>query len=470
MSSSMRITGIRLKNYRQFRDFNLDLTDPVTKEPLDKVCFIGTTGTGKSTLLMLLAEFLETGGKAEDLESTRDLNRLIAYKVHKDKDNFFIVCDQTHNTRKWHQSLPYVFSESVSESNEWSQLWDTEVDHENNKNLQEFLSSNDLLQHDSTIFEQLKLNSDGKDLGIYVSADSPSSINDVPETNLSNALALFNEFAAYHEVSFHKVEDFWNVLIYQIKRRESEYLQFLDSSETQSLSVAEANAQFNDKNQRVLNELAKQWEPILAPSGLEFDVENAKIPVQLTENLQVHIRLKSSGLQIPYNLLSDGILNYIFKFGHIFTLYFNRQIENGFLLVDEPEASLFPDLLHDIIARYESIIHNTQFFVATHSPIVAAQFRPEERIILDFDDMGAVNWRRGVSPEGDDPNDLLMHDFAIRSLYREKGNQEYKRYLKLRQQILNTDDKDEKLALLDEYAEIGHSYNFPAHEIPTKVQ
>lgn len=469
MSSSMRITGIRLKNYRQFRNFNLDLTDPVTKEPLDKVCFIGTTGTGKTTLLELLADFLETGGKAEDAENTRHFNRLIAYKVYQDKDEFFILCDRIHNAQKWHHSPPYVFPASVSERDEWKQLWDVEIDHANDEKLKTFLEEHDLSQRNSNIIEHFKLKNNGQDLAIYAPQSGQAHIDDVPKTNLSNALALFDEFGAYHEVSFDTIENFWNVLTYQIKNRESNYLQFLDSSETQSLSVAEANSQFNKKNRRVLDELAKQWEPTLGPSGLAFDVENAKIPVQLTENLQVYIKLKSSGIHIPYNLLSNGIRSFIFRLGHIFTLYFNRQIERGFLLLDEPEASLFPDLLHDIVAQYESIVHNTQFFVATHSPIVAAQFRPEERFILEFDETGAVNWRRGVSPEGDDPNDLLKNDFAIRSLYRDKGQKEYERYLQIRQQILSTDDKDEKLALLDEYAEIGHAYNFPAHEIPEKV-
>jgi len=106
MSSAMRITGIRLKNYRQFRDFNLDLTDPKTKEPLDKVCFIGATGTGKSTLLALFAELLETGSKTENYKNEEETNQLIAYKVCQSKENFFILHDKTHNSGKWSKT-PY---------------------------------------------------------------------------------------------------------------------------------------------------------------------------------------------------------------------------------------------------------------------------------------------------------------------------------------------------------------------------
>ena len=54
----MKISEIYIKNYLQCRDFHLNLTDPDTGEPLDKVCFIGANGTGKSTLLRIINNFL----------------------------------------------------------------------------------------------------------------------------------------------------------------------------------------------------------------------------------------------------------------------------------------------------------------------------------------------------------------------------------------------------------------------------
>jgi hypothetical protein len=71
--------------------------------------------------------------------------------------------------------------------------------------------------------------------------------------------------------------------------------------------------------------------------------------------------------------------------------------------------------------HYERTAPGAQMFFATHSPIVAAQFKPEERFILEFDPDRGVVVRRGVTPEGDDPNDVLLKDFAVRTLYGEKG-------------------------------------------------
>ena len=52
----MKIAGLRLKNYHQFEDIYLDFTGPDGK-PLEKVCFIGRNGTGKSTVLEIIHNF-----------------------------------------------------------------------------------------------------------------------------------------------------------------------------------------------------------------------------------------------------------------------------------------------------------------------------------------------------------------------------------------------------------------------------
>ncbi len=119
-----------------------------------------------------------------------------------------------------------------------------------------------------------------------------------------------------------------------------------------------------------------------------------------------------------------------------------------------------PDLLYDLIEQYLSIIQNTQFFVATHNPIIAAQFEPYERIHLDFDDHGFVTATSGVTPIGDDPNDLLIKDFHVRSIYGKQGLQKWERFLELQRLIHSTSDINRQQELITEYLEIGNAYNF----------
>ena len=96
----------------------------------------------------------------------------------------------------------------------------------------------------------------------------------------------------------------------------------------------------------------------------------------------------------------------------MFPLY-ELDTSESLILMDEPERSLFPDVQIDLITHYQKLAPKAQIMVATHSPFIAAAFEPEERFILEFDKDAAVRIRRGKSPIGDDPNDILTNDFNV---------------------------------------------------------
>ena len=178
------------------------------------------------------------------------------------------------------------------------------------------------------------------------------------------------------------------------------------------------------------------------------------------------IRLRSGGVYIDFTELSTGIRNFVIKIGHIFSIFRGDPARPGLILVDEPENSLHPDFLFDLVSFYERAAPGAQIFMATHSPIIAAQFKPEERFILEFDDEGPVVVRNGVSPEGDDPNDLLTRDFAVRTLYGKEGLAKWRRFHELDRLILEESEPEKRKALMREYLAIGRNYNFSPDEIP----
>jgi ATPase subunit of ABC transporter with duplicated ATPase domains len=59
-----KIRRVRIRGFQQFRDLDLDFTHPDTGEPVDRICFIGRNGTGKSTLLRLLDGYTLTFAEA----------------------------------------------------------------------------------------------------------------------------------------------------------------------------------------------------------------------------------------------------------------------------------------------------------------------------------------------------------------------------------------------------------------------
>lgn len=282
----------------------------------------------------------------------------------------------------------------------------------------------------------------------------------MPNTNLNAALPLLQNYPVQHTISIQQAAEFWRHLIYLVKRRENAWQTFLKLPENRSRSVAEVERLFDAEHPEILASLARLWDRILAPAGLEFDYAGASLPVQLTDNLQAHIRLKGSGQQLAYNQLSSGIQTFLFRLGHLHALFFGQHITRGFVLLDEPENSLHPDFLYDIIDVYRSAAPGAQLFVATHNPIVAAQFPPVARILLDFEAPGVVRATRGVTPEGDDPNDLLVKDFRVHSLYGKRGLEKWERYLELRRLMEACEEPAQKRALAEEYLAIGLEYGF----------
>ena len=99
-------------------------------------------------------------------------------------------------------------------------------------------------------------------------------------------------------------------------------------------------------------------------------------------------------------------------------------------------------------------------FFATHNPIIAAQFEPYERILLEWDEKGHVQASKGKAPVGDDPNDLLRKDFKQDHLMTKKGQAVWEEYLKLKKQLGNMKNGENKTDLIYKISKIGQEYNF----------
>jgi AAA15 family ATPase/GTPase len=441
----LRIRQLKLKGIRQFRDVTLDFTDPTTGKPLDRVCLIGGNGTGKSTILRLLACEKVLGIPTTMPRWGAKLGKNASIQVEFEDDSRACLFGPL-NQLKWGTSeypatvfyenqeiCPIAFSDAEKQKN-----WITKI-----QNL----------------------------VTVYCPPDSevsPNSakITDLPTTSLNSALKFLKKPSTKFVVGQDKVADFWLLLIALIKDREARLIEYNRLPENQHRTIAQVEKEFLENNPDILKELATFWQPILQKAGLKFDYEKASQPVQLTDNLKAYIHLAEDNAILPYAELSTGIRHFLFRLGHLLTIFRYHREQGGVVLIDEPENSLYPDFLFDLLSYYERTAPSAQMFFATHSPIVAAQFRPEERFILEFDSERGVVVRRGVTPEGDDPNDILLRDFAVRTLYGEKGLESWKRFSELDRLIAAASEPFIRKALLKEYLEIGKAYNFnPRNEI-----
>lgn len=396
----MPIFETSIGDFRQFQNLKLDFRDPATGKPLEKVCFIGSNGTGKSTLLRMMVYFAVPKSRTTQFFAEDDLVTVGQYQSTAGNDHVF-------------EPIPAIFCPP--------------------------------------------------------DADFGPDYSFLHDVNLSNALSRLQENWGEHVelINQSNTRAFWGLLIAKIKERESLYLKELERQKSSSTSIKEFAARFDEEHPKILDKLADLWDRILERAGLEFDIEKASLPVQLTDRFNAYIRLKSTKQQLPWESLSTGIRHYLFRLGHIYTCLFERAADGGALFVDEPEGSLHPDFLYDLVANYQEAAPGMQLFMATHSPIIAAQFRPEERFILEFRDDGTVSAQKGVSPEGDDPNDVLKRDFKVRNLYGVKGLEMWERFLTLGRQIKREADPLKRNPLINEYLTIGRSYDFaPENALP----
>ena len=470
----MRIRKIWIRGHNHFRDTFIDFTNPTTGEAVDKVCFIGKNGTGKSTLLRLIRDTLQwMSSKTPDSKQADTQNYDIQSKYFfatelSIGDNIIVYCTKLTLEPDGVLWGRYYFKESILSNLDWVNELAT-IERQSSTFILEKYSSHVLKNNEQEIF---KFRNNSSDLLIYSPPEDRNNMGDPqtsgnePKSDVDSALKLFSNFSFYHKVSSESVNEFWTVLIYILKKRQEEKEQFETSEENINKTKKELIREFDLKHPKILHKLAEEWDRILGKAGMFFDAEGANNPVQLKDNLHAYIYTLEPKQRIWYNQLSTGIRNFIFRIGHIYSLYFNREIKKGIVLIDEPENSLFPDFLYDLIETYQRVFvdkngeNNTQFFVATHSPIIAAQFEPYERIILEWDEPGSVKAEKGKAPAGDDPNDILKQDFSIAHLMGKKGEEMWKEYLDMKKRLRATTDENEKSRLVEKITHLGAEYNF----------
>ena len=111
--------------------------------------------------------------------------------------------------------------------------------------------------------------------------------------------------------------------------------------------------------------------------------------------------------------VSDGHLQMLI---HLTALFSEGMDRDSLIVFDEPETSLHPYAISVFAeaVEYATKEWNKQVFIATHSPVLISQFKPEDLLATGLDESGQTVLTR-VS-EMDDIKDLL-EEYAVGSLY-----------------------------------------------------
>jgi ABC-type lipoprotein export system ATPase subunit len=100
----MKVENIKIQDYKQFHNFELNLTYPKGHkkegQPLDKICIIGQSGTGKTNLLKIINDFT-TDGLHTFHNNIKIKKTYIKSKSEKSEKVYFIDVSKDENNQVW---------------------------------------------------------------------------------------------------------------------------------------------------------------------------------------------------------------------------------------------------------------------------------------------------------------------------------------------------------------------------------
>jgi len=434
----MKLKSLKIKDYRQFKDIEFDFTYPKghKKEglPLDKVCFIGQSGTGKTTLLKAVKEFI-----------------FPEFFDHYSNEKYLIEGHTKHRDIFLESEDSIISATTAFKSLELDLMSNFEGSGSGHLSDNGLIIIREDFASNKTVINAIKELRKQKIFGIFI----PEGFKHY-NRNISTIKTLI-------DLRFYSIQNIWDKLVNIINDYNAEIT--LKTAQLYN-ETKDADSKIRDKKFEEL----KIWQtnnpnPLLniAKAVLDEILEplNLKVYTELTVDIikgefKIPIRQKETGELIHFDLLSSGSQNIIYPS----LLFYFTKPNDAIIMFDEVENSLFPDIQRIIIDHYTKLAPNNQFFYATHSPIIASSFEPCERFILFFDEEGYVQAKQGVAPQGDDPNDLLKKDFGMENLMLDTGIEKYHEYLNLKTQVRNEKDEKKKKELMLKMTEIGEAYNF----------
>lgn len=369
----MKISKIYIKDFHQFKDFTLDLTYPQGHEkagqPLDKVCFIGQSGTGKTSLLELIPMFIcEYKTNLIVNVSTSRLVGNIDFTVS------FGIAD--------------VYSSTISFNPFYNGFDGTILENcvKNYTNIK--FNDNEL---NNTVIEAWKsaLN--------YWKTNESSELIYFP-VNLNYNFDYDDEMRDYDSevIDFSKVKisSVWNLILEKIKTYQEQELKI-----RQDISkIAEKSSSNIEAIQKAVKHLEDwkktEFNPIKDVADNCLDPLLAKFKLRVKTELDFKTKADIGfikvedfeGNEIPHGLWSTGTKQVILSALPLYLL----KPKHTVILFDEPERSLYPDLQRTVVDYYSSLAESCQFFYSTHSPIIASSFDPWEIVELKFNKEGKV--------------------------------------------------------------------------------
>ncbi len=432
----MKIHYLHIKNYKQFSDLELDLTYPKghTKagEPLDKICIIGQSGTGKTNLLDVIKKstidfseqpkndylpFSAFVGKETDnryiitkFRTQKKVNAETLFTIDTSKATFKTKSNKTKNHNVLENEKSYFVS-TIRDTILDKKMLDNESDFDESKmspadkNLYDKLVSTKSELVLESINEK-KISPVLRELeksiyGSYNSLRERKKTVKEKELEINHAISVMeekyipvskslnqlkrNNFLDKYIVNVNdEADSLWGAMKERIDNYKMDRSKYLDTLSNKLLTDETYDKQhfkknvevWENENENLLEKIAEDVNFILK----KFNLELTKIDENQQSYNGLTIKDLSNDTVIKYDDLSTGTKNLLSTFIPLKTY----APKDSIILIDEPEMSFYPDIQRQLTDLYMNVGSNNQLILATHSPLIASSFEPWEVVELKF--------------------------------------------------------------------------------------
>jgi predicted ATP-dependent endonuclease of OLD family len=264
---------------------------------------------------------------------------------------------------------------------------------------------------------------------------------------------------------------FWSPLKYEIEEfkknlinRRNEFAKMVTQRQISSADV--------DKERKTLRDWEETQEnPLKKLEFLNTILNNfkqkVKTDIDSVEEIEF-IKLETlNGITLKGDILSTGTQQILLTALPLYSL----KPENSIILFDEPESSLYPDIQTQIIEFYTNLAKESQFFFATHSPLIASSFEPWEIVELKFNEEGNVYREKYFEGENHVDNykfypEYLRYDTILSKVFDlpNEANPKRRKILDeiaiLEKQLKNGASQEEKIVLWEKYQVLQKKVNW----------
>jgi GTPase SAR1 family protein len=368
----MKITEITLKSCLNFqKDLIIDLTYPLghTKagEPLEKICFIGQSGTGKTSLLNLIKFFsYDRNSISNDIISKELINSNVEIKYKWDHRFFSksFINDEFHyfeNGEVQGQEFTQFIRSHLRDCKPW------------------------LINFPFNVVENAQMQSRAainKDIKPIDRFSPPQGIIDI-ESKKEKAKNV--DIWDFSQINIFEI---WDIIFEEINLYKNKFFpernKFISNVVADVKNAEKYLVEFNEWKQENFNPIKALADDCLNEILASFNLEiNSELDFENELDYElIQVRQKNNENAVPYQFLSTGTKQVMLT---SIPLYFLKP-SNCIILFDQLETSLYPNIQYSLPDTYQKKMApaNNQFFYATHSPVVASSFEPWEIVELKF--------------------------------------------------------------------------------------